>query len=387
MGKSTPAQPPAPDYSEATREGVYADIETLPTRRKIERAARLGESVTYADKDGQEVTADFTGLGDVELTSEEARGLAAIAPELSQAQLDNLITYGPQFIAAQREQMQQMDPEGFALREQFTSRLRGGEGTAEELVGGGVPVPDYEEVAAPELAETGLTPEGRAMLESQVFGNLAMEDRVTDVQAQQLEQGVRRASAARGQALGSASGLREAISKLEAGGQLGQQRRGEALGLLSSGQTTSDAANRLSQQSFANAMQRVQQVNQARQQGFVGQQQNLGQQLGARQQDISNVQSLLGLQPVAAQGGLMAGLQQGAAPFMTPQMQRGMGLNQGAGAQGAGFASNVFGTQGQMWGVQAQLKSPLERGVGVFGDLASAAQGFGTGKYMYNRQT
>ena len=83
----------------------------------------------------------------------------------------------------------------------------------------------------------------------------------------------------------------------------------------------------------------------------------------------------------------MAGLQQGAAPFMTPQMQRGMGLNQGAGAQGTGFASNVFGTQGEMWGVQAQLKSPLERGVGVFGDLASAAQGFGTGKYMYNRQT
>ena len=271
-----------------------------------------------------------------------------------------------------------MDPEGFALREQFTSRLRGGEGTAEELVGGGVPVPDYEEVAAPELAETGLTPEGRAMLESQVFGNLAMEDRVTDVQAQQLEQGVRRASAARGQALGSASGLREVISKLEAGGQLGQQRRGEALGLLSSGQTTSDAANRLAQQSFANAMQRVQQVNQARQQGFVGQQQNLGQQLGARQQDISNVQSLLGLQPVAAQGGLMAGLQQGAAPFMMPQAQRGMGLDPNAGAQGAGFAGNVFGTQGQMWGVQAQLPSGFERFAGAMSDLGSAYSGYKT---------
>jgi hypothetical protein len=148
---------------------------------------------------------------------------------------------------------------------------------------------------------------------------------------------------------------------------------------LASGQTSGDTSNRLAQQSFANAMQRVQQVNQARQQGFVGQQQNLGQQLGARQQDIGNIQSLLGLQPVAAQGGLMAGMQQGAAPFMTPQMQRGMGLDPNAAGIGAGFAQNVFGTQGQMWGVQAQLPSAFERIAGTIGTLGSAASGFGSG--------
>jgi hypothetical protein len=68
-------------------------------------------------------------------------------------------------------------------------------------------------------------------------------------------------------------------------------------------------------------------------------------------------------------------MQQGAAPFMMPQMQRGMGLNQNAGAQGAGFAQNVFGTQGQIFGVQAQMKSPLEKAVGMFAQLGQAAGG------------
>ena len=71
----------------------------------------------------------------------------------------------------------------------------------------------------------------------------------------------------------------------------------------------------------------------------------------------------------------MAGLQQGAAPFMMPQAQRGMGLNQGAGAQGAGFAGNVFGTQGQMWGVQAQLPSGFERFAKVASQLGQATGG------------
>ncbi len=64
MGKSK--APPPPDYSEATREGVYSDIETLPARRKIESAARLGQTAAYTDpRTGEDVTADFTGIGAV----------------------------------------------------------------------------------------------------------------------------------------------------------------------------------------------------------------------------------------------------------------------------------------------------------------------------------
>ena len=382
MGKPKP--PPAPDYSEATREGVYADIETLPARRRIGAAARLGQPVTYTDpRSGEEVSADFTGLGDVDITGAETAGLLSLVPQMSEAQLQNLITYGPQFIAAQREQMQQLDPEGFGLREEFAGRLRGGEGGAEELVGG-LEAPAYEEVgAAPELADTGVTAAGRAELETQLADQLLRGESLTHEQQRMLEQGVRRAGAARGQALGASSGLREAISKLQGGMQLGQQRRGEYLGFLGSGQSTSDVTNRLAQQNFANTMQRIQQINQARGQTFGGQQQVLGTRMGARQQDVGNIQSLLGLQPVAAQAGMMAGMQQGASPFqMTQIQQRGVGLDPNAAATSAGFAQNVFGTQADMFGKQ---KGPLDTALQLAQGFAAVGSGYGGSKGLFGK--
>tara|TARA_R100001244_G_scaffold21303_4_gene22736 strand:- start:9748 stop:10920 length:1173 start_codon:yes stop_codon:yes gene_type:complete len=369
MGKSK--APPPPDYAAATREGVYADIETMPARRRIEAAYRLGQPVSYADpRTGKQVSADFRGLGDIDITEAETEALLGMVPQMTEAQLSNLIEYGPQFIAEQREQMRQVDPEGFGLREEFAGGLRRGEGTAEELLGEGVAVPEYEEVAAPTLAEAEMTSAGRQELETQLADQLMRGEQLTPEQQRMLEQGVRRASASRGQALGAGSGLREAIAKLEGGMQLGQQRRGEYLGFLGSGQSESDTANRLAQQNFANTMQRVQQINQARGATFTGQQQNLGQQLATRQQGVGNIQSLLGLAPVAAQGGMMAGFQQGASPFATPQMQRGMGLDPGAAAAGSGFASNVFGTQASMY----EPSSPLGT---IAGTVLGGLGGFG----------
>lgn len=372
MGKSSPAPPPAPDYAEANREGIFADIETLPTRRLIESAARQGTMVEYADPDtGEMRTADFRGFGDVDLTKAEMSGLLDIVPQLTQAQLDNLVEFGPQFVAAQRDQMSQLDPEGFGLREDFARRLRGGEQTAESLASG----TQYAEVGdAPALqADSDMTAEMRRQLEGQVLDQLMSGERLTSEQRRSLEQGVRGAAAARGQALGAGAGLREAIAKLEGGMQLGQQRRGEALGLLASGQTEADRSNAMAQQSFANAIQRVQQINQARN---VGSQ----QQLAARQQDVGNIQSYLGLQPIAAQGAAMSGLQQGASPFTMPQMQRGMGLDPNAGATGANFAANVFGTQGDIYKTQSSQPTTAGALGGLAGAViggAGAAGGFG----------
>lgn len=365
MGKSSPSPPPAPDYAKANREGIYTDIETLPTRRLIENAARQGTAVTYTDpRTGAERTADFRGFGDIDLTRNEMEGLISMVPQMSQAQLDNLTEFGPQFVATQREQLRQSDPEGFALREEFAERLRGGERGAEDIAS----LTEYEEVGdAPTFADTGQTAATRGELETQILDSLMMGEQLTSDQQRALEQGVRRAASARGQGLGTGAGLREAIAKMEGGMQLGRQRRGEALGFLGSGQASSDKANALAQQSFANAIQRVQQVNQARN---VGSQ----QQMAGRQQDIGNIQSYLGLQPIAAQGGYLAGLQQGASPFTMQQMQRGTGLDPNAGGQATGFASNVFGTQANIYDTQMSNQSD------PFGTiLGTAAGGFGGG--------
>ena len=384
MGKSTPPQPDPPDLSGATREGVYSDIETLPVRRQLERAARLGEKIEYtiprhqrAGGDWVEAetkTADFTNLGDVNLTGQEMNAMLDLIPTMSQAQLDNLSEFGPQFVAEQREQLRQMAPEEFDLREEFATRLRGGERTAEELASGMPAVPEYEEAAdAPTLGDTGIQASMRADVEEAIADRLALGEGLSGEQVRAIEQSILGAAAKRGQALGGGTALREILGKFRAGEELGRQRRAEAGGWLASGQGTADTQNRLAQQSFANAMGRVQQINQARGATFAGQQQNIGTQIGARQQDISNIQSLLGLQTVAAQGGALAGLQQGAAPFAQPQISRGIGLNAQAGAQGAQFAGNVFGNQANMWQTQMAQPSGLERGVSMVSQLGGAA--------------
>jgi len=383
MGKSTPPQPAAPDYAEANREAIYADIETLPTRRKIEAAARLGESVTYTMPDttdaqgntvtGEERTADFTGFGDMQLTQQEMDAALNLIPTMSQAQLDNLTEFGPQFVKQQREQLRQMAPEEFDLREEFATRLRGGERTSEELASGMPSVPEYEEVDAPTLEDTGIQAAMRGDLEESIADRLALGEGLSAGQITAIEQDILGQAAKRGQTLSGGTALREILGKFRAGEELGRQRRAEATGWLASGQGTADTQNRLAQQSFANAMGRVQQINQARGATFAGQQQNIGTQIGTRQQDVSNIQSMLGLQTVAAQGGALAGLQQGASPFTMPQIARGIGLDAGAGQAGAQFAGNVFGTQAGMWQTQAQLPSGLERGVAMVSQLGGAA--------------
>ena len=42
VNKGTPPPPAAPNYAEANREGIMADIRTLPARKAIEAAAKMG---------------------------------------------------------------------------------------------------------------------------------------------------------------------------------------------------------------------------------------------------------------------------------------------------------------------------------------------------------
>jgi hypothetical protein len=297
---------------------------------------------------------------------------------MSQAQLDNLTEFGPQFVQQQREQLRQMAPEEFDLREEFAGRLRGGERTAEELASGMPEVPEYEEaVDAPTLGDTGIQASMRADVEEAIADRLALGEGLSGEQIRSIEQDILGQASKRGQTLSGGTALREILGKFRAGEELGRQRRAEAGGWLASGQGTADTQNRLAQQSFANAMGRVQQINQARGATFAGQQQNIGTQIGARQQDVSNIQSLLGLQTVAAQGGAMAGLQQGAAPFAAPQISRGIGLDPGAGQAGAQFAGNVFGTQGSMYQAELAKPSGFQNVLGAVGAIGGLMSGMG----------
>ena len=81
---------------------------------------------------------------------------------------------------------------------------------------------------------------------------------------------------------------------------------------------------------------------------------NMGRQLLGQRMNMAR--AYMGM-PQTGQFGQISGAQQGAAPFMAQQLQRGIGVDPNAGAMGAQFASNIFGTQSSIYGAQLQNQS------------------------------
>jgi hypothetical protein len=101
---------------------------------------------------------------------------------------------------------------------------------------------------------------------------------------------------------------------------------------------------------------------------------NMGRQLLGQRMNMAR--SYMGM-PQTAQFGQIAGSQQGAAPFMAQQLQQGIGQNAGAGAAGAGFATNVYSTQASIYGTQmANRSDPMGT---ILGGLASVGMTAATG--------
>jgi hypothetical protein len=443
MGKQEAPPPPAPpDYAAANREAIQTDIETLPQRRLVESQARLGQ--------GQ-----FAGMGDADLAHAMQMQQIADAPEAAAALLKLQQDYGSQFAAESRKQLEAVDPTGYALRDQFGERLKTGGNTNEDMVGH-LDTPTYERVGdynfrandpnAPQLqrvnegtlpglqrvgqldvADRGMTAAGRADLERGIFDELSQVGQSDPALQRAAEQAARARGSNNGNILGDSSALNESLAVQLAQRGLDDRRRGSALDLLNSGQSTSDTANRLSseryganlqataannqaaqqefsnrmgvvgvnnataqqgfqnqmglannqrndaQNAFQNAMAAVNQRNQATQNTFASQQAVAGQKMGARQQDIANIQSFLGLQPVVSQGAQLSGLQQGAAPFAQSQYN-GANINNNAGQLGGEWAGQLYGAQTGINAAQQQAAAASNAGQQQAGaTLASAA--------------
>lgn len=116
--------PDAPDYAAANREGVLADIETLPLRRLIEQASKAGTKITYTDpRSGEQKTADFTGLGDADLTKLGLDASLQMSDAVTAKSLELSKKYGEEFVAQRRKELQATDPTGWAMREKLGSSI------------------------------------------------------------------------------------------------------------------------------------------------------------------------------------------------------------------------------------------------------------------------
>ncbi len=185
---SSPKTPDPPDYAAANREAIEADIETLPVRKLIEAAARMGTTATYTDADGNTKTVDFTGYGDIDQTRDQLEFLAESADTLAEAQISTQEKFGERFITQRMKELELSDPLGTKVRkmlgEEAVKDLEAGYGLGDEL-------------------------------------------------QSQVQQGLRGAQAARGNILGDAAGQAEAFALGDAAIRLRQQRLANAASFLS----------------------------------------------------------------------------------------------------------------------------------------------------------
>lgn len=122
---SIDAAPPPPDYAEANREGIYTDIETLPIRRQIDQASRLGQRVEYIDPStGETRIADFTGLGDIALARQAAELAGTTNADIQRQQLALRQELGTANARQTAEEIRAADPLAYDTRQDLTSILR-----------------------------------------------------------------------------------------------------------------------------------------------------------------------------------------------------------------------------------------------------------------------
>lgn len=378
----------APNLAAANVEAVNAQAATYPKLRALDAAARLGTSVTY---DGKEY--DFSGkqvddkgnplrdaqgniiykpIGDIQIGEAFARAAADIAPELTGKQLELAQKYGTQFAQQRRNELEALDPEKFKLYDQFLKNT-GGDIAAPDTR---VESPTYEKVGMPGAQQdTGASQLIRSELERQIQQGLSQVGTLDPSMERRVQQAARARGSSIGNVLGNPSALRESLAIQDALGNANSQRWNAAMGLLQSGQSTSDTANRNAQEAFQNILAATGQRNTAAQQSFAGQLTSQQQMLSGRQQNIANAQSALGLQPVSSQAAQLGGLQQGASPFITPQYTQGMQLSSPGDLMKMGTGFALTNAQNQYQSDQAN--SFMNQFQGYAGAIGNLAGGYG----------
>lgn len=295
---------------------------------------------------------NFAGAGSAELAQADLLAQIQGADTTTRALLDLESKYGPEAAALARANIQATDPTGFALREKTGENLLSGGNSLESMYGSlSVPqyesfsdsnlpqyqrmnqsdapalqqlsaqqpqldrlrdsdlanlqkldpayLPQFDSIRDGDLAnlnsvngvslrDSGQAAAGRSLLEQKIFDELAQSGQPDAALTRGAEQAARARGASSGNILGDSSALQESLRVQLAQRGLDTQRRQEALGLLSSGQTTSDKANELAQLQLQNDMASTGFNNQASQQGFANRSSQAAFNNTAAQQGFSN---------------------------------------------------------------------------------------------------
>lgn len=378
MSTNIPAQPEAPDYAAANREGIYTDIDTLPIRRQIDQASRLGQVVTYIDpQTGQERTADFRGLGDITLARQAADLASQTNADIQRQQLLLRQELGTANAAQTAAEIRAADPLAYDTRQELTQRLR------EAMNAGPTDTTDaqsrdrlgsiYDDATR---LPTTVNDESTAAL------NLGLQRAVADYQLggaldpnvkRQLLDEVRAGQVARGNYFGDAAAVAEATEVGSAMEQRAAQRLATLLGVQ---QQAFGQNSAMRQERNALAQQRLGTLAQLQGQQFAQNQSQRNEAFGRQQQNLANVSAMVLGQPITNQFGSLGSAQQGAVAYNPVGYSGGPALNANAGALAAQFAQGNYGTMANMWSTAANIAQQDNAGkMGLISGLGGAALG------------
>jgi hypothetical protein len=214
MGNNNKAPDP-PNLADAAQQGVYADLETYPSRYLIDAAAQMGTKVNI---NGQ--TVDFTGQGTADNAAVMSDKMAAALLAIQQNQ-------GPAFVQQRIDELKQADPQGYAARQDLFKQIM-------DQVNAN---PDRP------LAQD---------LQDQISSTLASAGKLDARGLEQVQGQARGDQIAHGIYLGNAPASTEASAVVGASNNLRDQQQQQALAYLNSGTSPEDVAYRRLQQSLGN---------------------------------------------------------------------------------------------------------------------------------------
>ena len=403
----------------AASKGEKYVFQTLKQKRKTDALTKRGDTFDIAD---HQTTLDFTGASDSEMAKIQATLQGEVSDLSAQGELDLMKKYAPLFEEQAIESKKRLDPDAYesslelskGLRADYADKTAPTEGeksralrdkilsSAEAGIGDEARSSALDEL----LLQAGMSQAGdngddyglSGSAGTQEARNVALQRGLSDFnlgsslsgeQANQMEQSVRGAAAARGQELSTSGVVQEAVSKFNLGEQMRQQRLGNLMNIgaqaFGQEQTVAGSKAALAQQKLMN-LANIQAAIYGQQRGLDAQDLQRGQ---AEYQNLINAQGLEFSQSQAMReeaireeqrnisnlSGRLLGMPSGQAqpwsggPSFVPQ---GLQFDQNALSAGMNAASNNYNTQARLYSQQGL--SPFDAfGAKTAGKLGSDA--------------
>ena len=376
IAAATRESPPgAPDYAAANREGIMADIETLPIRRQVEAAARMGTQVlntgyTVRDVSGSE------GANSARTALQEAQAALSGIPRTITESVGGGMHTAPTTRTVD-------NPAYTAAQDRVTAAQTAYQRTISEAPAGGATVRQY------------FDPQGRPV--SQTDAVRADFTGLGDIDAarQQLDFSRESADATAQTTLYlqqryGADFIRQRLEELKLSDPTGFALREQM------GQSVTDElaqGSRLSPSMLAEVQQSTRAAQAAR--GNVMGDANAaveGMESGNAgyrlfQQRLANASAFLSGTTPVAQFGQISGAQQGAVGVNPMAIQQfGSTVNPNAGAQGSQFAMQSYGQQSSNT-FNSNAQNPWSTLLGGITGMGATAGGVALGNYLTPRRT